>query len=379
MNSASLRALKKLRLYFAVAPVRIYFRFWLVVCTYTTSLTALSTDTPSLILPLGSYLQQVPAYFTYVDPRKRQLFVKQKSWIKASVPLTCALDGFDITFNSNEETLACDKSVNIGSRNAADFLYSSLLPSGTYLDTCSGIFRTREMINGVQRSFLYATCSDRSDRSDWPLLSPDIKSNRLEITDCAVHSIKNDNGVLSCGSTPGEIRQIVFGSYLEQGCIAQYSHYSGSDDSIQTRCRVSAYKRQNFSLKRVSQCIASGGDIVFENQSLKCDTSGSVAAEVHTASSFIPPGNYSLTCARISYYPCAGSNRQGLLTASCMRLGASYEEPNSMVNARFDNNANQRCNAADMGYISNIDGVLTCDPDIVFNDEDPTQGSTAFF
>ena len=68
------------------------------------------------------------------------------------------------------------------------------------------------------------------------------------------------------------------------------------------------------------------------------------------------------------FYPCMGQNNRGLLAALCAERTYSFVRVQLL-------DADDRCRMSNMGYVSNINGKLVCDPDITFNNEEPTQGS----
>ena len=77
-----------------------------------------------------------------------------------------------------------------------------------------------------------------------------------------------------------------------------------------------------------------------------------------------------LTCKDIKYYPCRGANKQGRLVARCATRN-DFPEPtsNSFLDDGYDT-----CRIGNLGYISNIDGTLRCDPTVNFENamETPT-------
>ena len=72
------------------------------------------------------------------------------------------------------------------------------------------------------------------------------------------------------------------------------------------------------------------------------------------------------------YFPCmgdSGQSDQGVLIAQCANEKDSRFKPTSLK----ENSST--CRMSDMGYVSNINGVLVCDPSISFDNEEPTDGT----
>ncbi len=267
-------------------------------------------------------------------------------------PLHCWKNGHDV--RKEGPHLGCDTSVKRSVVNAANFLYSTLLPTGSYLESCSGVFRTIEIIDGRERSFLYASCEKSSGTQEGFVLNTSIATSRLDITDCSPGKITNSDGYLQCMEQRSTPRSIVTGSYLKY-CFAANSRFDSSKDTLTAEC---GGMKQYHTLEGLSNCLSSGGDVVFDNTGLACDIETSKTSEIHTASDYIPPGNYSLSCTDMAYYPCAGKNRKGLLTAKCF---TNNSDPTDLINSTFLENADQACSAA--SYVSNVNGTLQCDPD----------------
>ena len=114
-----------------------------------------SYSDPSLIIPLGSYMENTSLAMTYVS--NNQLY-HTRYFGSYSTGLDCWQEGHDI-YTNHELRFSCNTTVNRDIVNAADFLYSALIPYGSYLESCTGILRTRESINSQIRSYLYASCS----------------------------------------------------------------------------------------------------------------------------------------------------------------------------------------------------------------------------
>ena len=114
-----------------------------------------SYSDPSLIIPLGSYMENTSLAMTYVS--NNQLY-HTRYFGSYSTGLDCWQEGHDI-YTNHELRFSCNTTVNRDIVNAADFLYSALIPYGSYLESCTGILRTRESINSQTRSYLYASCS----------------------------------------------------------------------------------------------------------------------------------------------------------------------------------------------------------------------------
>ncbi len=83
-----------------------------------------------------------------------------RNQIDPSLSLNCWRDGFDII--KGKDKFSCDRSISKPIINAVHFLYSVLIPNGSYLDSCISILKTRELVNSEMRSFIYATCKTNS-------------------------------------------------------------------------------------------------------------------------------------------------------------------------------------------------------------------------
>ena len=336
-----------------------------IYCLHAGAETETETTTASLIIPLGSYLERIPAHKLFILEGQDGPLLRTSAYNHPFDLLQCWQDGYDITAITSDQSayITCNQEVRRDRIvNAADFLYSSLIPSGPYLKLCTGIIRTREQVDDVQRAFLYATCIKAPGR---PFHTDrDYLVTKLDITNCSADRLVSIDGKLTCQETPETRLKVAFGSYLKQGCDITVSRYDEASNRLYTRC-----DKMNYQLDDVSQCINAGSDIVFSHEGLTCLSGSSTSASLQTSSAFIPPGNYTVSCTSIAYYPCAGPDRQGVLAARCRGLDDKYQSSMLM-------DANDRCSMANMGYISNIDGELVCDPDIPFNDEVPEEGSS---
>ena len=248
-----------------------------------------SLSAPSLFLPLGSYMSKTDLATVFYDESID--FLTDYNGMPSS-PLglkdarNCWSHGYDISVNSEELNLqrywSCERSESKRRQppiNAAMFLYSMLVPYGSYLEKCIGVIATLE----DNRKYLYATCDS--------FLSS-LRSQKLDITDCENMDITSDgSGTLSCRSPRN----------LPPG-VAPY----------------------------------------------------------------LPPGNYILTCRNARYYPCGGRNKSGQLEVSC-RTFSDARSNYSFEPSSFDGlDGDDHCQVGELGYISNIDGALTCDPDVSF-------------
>ena len=79
----------------------------------------------------------------------------------------------------------------------------------------------------------------------------------------------------------------------------------------------------------------------------------------HNVSEWIPRGNYLLTCKDIKFFPCLGENKQGRLEAQC----ALDSRGERRYVQSFLEDGDSVCRLANMGYISNINSKLVCDPE----------------
>ena len=249
----------------------------------------ISLSAPGLFLPLGSYMSKTNLAAVFYDGTSDFLTdfnSKRSSPLGLEEARNCWSHGYDISVSSASLTpyrsWSCDDSESkrrLLPVNAATFLYSVLVPYGSYLEKCIGVMATLEN----NRKYLYATC-------DSHIGSP--RSQRLDITDCGNMDISSDgSGTLFCRS-PRNLPPGV-GPYL-------------------------------------------------------------------------PPGNYMLTCRNARFYPCRGRNNSGQLEISC-RMFSDTRSHYSIEHSTFDGvDGDDHCQVGELGYISNIDGALTCDPDVLF-------------
>ena len=304
---------------------------------------------------------------TYVSDNR---LYSSQSLSHYSIGLDCWQSGYDISIDRRHR-FSCDTTVQRDVVNAASFLYSALIPYGSYLENCTGILRTRESINNRMRSYLYASC-------DLGLFSTILPSStgkdfamvqKIDITDCPAGHIASHEGELSCTSEEGPRRTIVSGSYLNSGCDLVETYYDVNDDRIHTQCDGSPV-----SISGVTEAIDLSMDVIYQNGHLAFAHTPAGAATVHQASLYLPAGNYTLTCVEAAFFPCMGEAGKGMLLARCMTGDKGVDFPRGFKNTVLED-TNSPCAMNNMGYISNIRGNLVCDPDVEFNDEEPTQGS----
>lgn len=348
-----------------------------------------NAETPDLFLPMGSYLKDFNigtlifsnkmAYLKSSTVFDNQLLSFEPAFNLVGelihTPVQCAQEGYDLRKGSTTD-LACDTSVIRPYENAARFLYSALVPYGSYIHSCTGILRTREN----DRFYLYASCRPENATDRGNNLRDTFSPNRLDITDCT-GNIENINGVLKCTDSPVVPRRILSGSYLED-CNLSASYYDPDtqilyavfpdDVSIGIGfTEIDPY--YSITLENAGECIGAGKDIAKIDLILVCQHNIYKEVKEYTASTVIPAGNYLLTCKNMIYYPCLGVDGQGLLAAGCASVQNGMM-PNLFLEAHLSD-ADDKCRMANMGYVSNVNGELVCDPDITFDDEDPTQGS----
>ena len=341
--------------------------------------------TPSLFIPLGSYLEhfnigrisydQGEIYFNkapFGGSRKLSFEVTDN----IPNPGSCWSQGYDLTKGSDTE-LSCDTTKQRVPEDASRFLYSAPLPYGSYLDKCTGLLKTVEN----NREYLYASCLI----AGWGRGPSDkyYKKNRLDVTDCQNEIISDKAGILKCSNSPVRLRQLLSGSYLAS-CNLSGTLYDPMHSRmvLKTNCGFLCGPAcddniTNYSLYDAEDCIGSGKDLRFiidnvapypkpSGNDLICVDDSTREVRVHTASSYVPAGNYLLTCRQIAFYPCMGPNRQGVLTAQCLDERGIFQETQLV-------DGDSECRMSNMGYVSNIYGHLRCDPDIPFNNESPTQ------
>lgn len=317
---------------------------------------AVENSQPSLLIPLGSYLKKIALHEFYIKDNyfhstitaRPRLDFKQEENI--TTPYDCWLSGYDVK-KVNLHMLACDLSQKKDPVNIADFLYSSLVPYGNYVDNCIGTLRSREN----NSSFLYSSCFTPESRFR-------LRMNKLDITDCTNRSLSNNNGYLECLDAPVDSRKVLSGSYLDS-CMITRTYYYEESQKLETYC-----SGKTLSLQVTNECLGEGKDIIYDNGVVLCVETPSRQVLSHQASPYLPPGNYLISCTRAAFYPCLGSNGQGKLVAEC-------KNNNKDMVPTFMEDSETRCRMDQLGYVSNIDGELVCDPDIPFNNEDPTQGT----
>ena len=343
------------------SKVRLFPYIMAVLSTFTGIVFNCSADSePELFLPFGSYLEHVLLHKIFIrggsfyyaragDPTRLSFAFADGNADAES----CWRQGYDIKALS-VSSLTCDTSQQKTPKNVAKSLNSVLVPYGNYLDSCAGTMRTIE--NG--RSYLYSSC-DQIDYSPFPW---DYIPGRLDITDCKLGNISNEDGHLTCQETSDYSRQILSGTYL-QHCNIEDTYYLKDAQQMTTVC-----PGKSLTQSIPDDCLGSGRDIIFQNGSLKCIQSESDTVAIHTASPYLPPGNYLLTCRKPAFFPCLGRNRQGRLVAECQK------EFGDLVSASLED-GDSPCRMDQLGYVANKDGVLVCDPSYKFNDEDPTVGT----
>ena len=315
-------------------------------------LTQLCFSEPGLVIPLGSYMETALLWRLYISDNKLHYF-------DTSIDLDCWQAGHDIYFD-HVQSLNCDTSETGDVVNAARFLYSTLIPAGKYLETCTGLLKMPVNVNGTTRYYLYASCRA------WSIHKPPSWAQKVDITDCPAGQLVNRKGDLVCPDFFRPRRKIVSGSYLTSGCDVAESYYNASVDKISTRCEGIDY-----SISNITSAINSGKDVVYRNQSLEFANTSQGPASIHEASLYLPPGNYTLSCRNAAFFPCMGQAGQGLLVAKCLPAEAYGKRD---YKSAFLEDADDHCAMHNMGYVSNIDGNLVCDPDIEFNyEENPTE------
>ena len=122
--------------------------------------------------------------------------------------------------------------------------------------------------------------------------------------------------------------------------------------------------RPNLRPKTLDITDCSDMDIAYNNRSLRCEGEKNLPEGV---APYLPPGNYLLTCGDIKFMPCEGNG--GRLTAKCLNSGQHAcidSGQHSLVSATMNSGSDDLCQVGRLGYISNIDGNLRCDPDIMF-------------
>ena len=339
-----------------------------------------SDDSPNLIIPLGSYMRHIGLFEINADADRNTMFHHQREGIS----LDCWRDGHDIdVVDEWHQCCMCNTSIDRERINAAKFLTSTLIPAGSYLNSCIGLLKTKERdLDGAMRDYLYASCLRSSSKLSYIRDNSDdgaIIYNRFDITDCDEDRIENISGRLECREEPQARRKIVYGSYLFQGCNAALTTYIESEDRLYTCCEHSkcilsiALIDSGLFLENIQDCINNGMDITYTNYMLQC-SQGSTSARIHTASKYIPAGNYVLTCTHIAYFPCAGVNGKGLLVARCLKneprlwFGWRGAFPVSVYMENKDN-----C-ISELGYVRNNNTGLICLSDVEFDPENQQRG-----
>ena len=329
-----------------------------VFTAYLCLLARVCSSEPSLVIPLGSYMENVQLSSLFISDNKLHYYVPGYG-PREPVDLDCWQAGYDFYLDSKKH-LGCNTSQARGMENAARFLYSLLIPYGSYLPGCTGLLKTHE----GSRYYLYASCRPSGVNKNTVL-----NTQKIDITDCPAGHLVNQLGNLVCKTSASPRRQIVSGSYLYSGCDVADSDYNPVLDQITTRCRNIPY-----SISGVKSAIDSGKDVVYQDQGLKFTDPSKEPAAIHEASLYLPPGNYTLSCRDAAFFPCMGQAGKGLLVAKCLPANIPAQDELSRFKSAFLEDADERCAMHNMGYISNINGQLVCDPEIVFNyNEDPTQ------
>ena len=307
---------------------------------------------PTLLIPSGTYLQDVDLSTLYIS--QGNLHVTY-----ASPPIRSdTLRNFRRPWSGGEDIIIEDSmtghpkiTTQIRPRqspmNMADFLYITLPSAGSYLNDCRGILKTMEN----NREYLYATCSENGGHS-----TP-AHSQKFDITDCEAGTIKSNQGILGCREGAATTREILDGSFLESDCDIADTFYHKDTGILQTVC-----EKSRKTLSNADNCIGSGFDIIYRDNELECIERESASVTIQRSSLYLPAGNYMLSCRGPAFYPCLGSNQQGLLVAKC-RTSTSLREVYNSVTLE---NADDACNMAQRGFVSNINGVLVCDPDVEF-------------
>ncbi|WP_034833871.1 hypothetical protein, partial [Endozoicomonas numazuensis] len=263
----------------------------------------LAQEQQSLLIPFGSYLEKVKLNELYVNNNQLYytgLFRAADSGVTQAPPISleCWEKKNDIAFN-DDDYLYCNTSITYPDPiNAADFSFTELIPTGDYTERCGFMLKTKENTDEGLKSFLYATCHDydipiinytpANFEIIWKFNTHAIKS---DITNCPPGGLRYENRGLKCTSNNNIAKhKIVYGSFLKSACDIGYTFYESNSDSLGTVCND-----KTLILNEVSDCIADGKDIVFEDDKLQCKP-GELVAEIHTSSDFLPAGNYLITC-----------------------------------------------------------------------------------
>ena len=362
--------------------------------------------TPSLFIPLGSYLEhfnlgrivykQGEMYINKSPFGSKEIKLSFEAADNIPNPGSCWSQGYDLA-KGNCTDLLCDTTTQRMPDEVSRFLYSAPMPYGSYLRKCTGIIRTLEN----NRYYLYAACL----QAGWLSNSSDIHytKNRLDITDCQNNIDSDTAGVLSCTDAPVQLKQILSGSYLSM-CNLSDTNYD-PDSGFNHIDSICGYFPKPVTLDEAGLCTGSRKDIAFTSDSIyprqresplpeadNCSENGTsptfyrspprlsvskapVCMEdptkevrLHIASRYIPAGSYLLTCRKMAFYPCMGPDRQGVLSAQCLNPQGKFQEAQLAY-------GDSECRMSKPGYVSNISGQLHCDPDSPFDNEDTTQGT----
>lgn len=114
--------------------------------------------------------------------------------------------------------------------------------------------------------------------------------------------------------------------------------------------------------------IGTGKDIVtpvvsFVPPKLLCVDSANKNVTQITGSLTLSAGNYLATCRKVLFFPCMGQSGRGVLKAECLEYYGGFTETSL-------EDRDGQCRMSNMGYVSNINGHMSCDPDITFHDEE---------
>ena len=330
-----------------------------------------------LLIPFGSYLRNTNianirivrgnVYLGSESMIEEVKFQPGKDILNAR---SCWSKGYNLKKTSDGKKLTCDKSKKRTPVNAAEFLSSSIVPYGSYLDSCTGLLQTRK----GDQSYLYASCMyDGAPSLLYDYYGKFYFSQKINLANCPPGGIFSHNGHLTCSPGHAKPRTILSGSYLDQ-CKITGTYYEPDTGRLETLC-----EKQKLVLENASQCLGEGKDIIVVHQSsltqwlqslyfgtepqttsLECIEKESGEVVMHTASSYLPPGDHLLTCKKAAYYPCLGENKQGLMVAECADICGHFIE--TMLE-----DTNKNCRISELSYISNKEGELTCKPGSKFN------------
>lgn len=340
-------------------------------------------NTGSLLIPLGSYLRHVNLANIFVSGNfllySASDFITKDGITEfidapAKFPLDCWRNGLDIDLHAPglasfvfmcNETHKYPKPVNV-----ADFLYTHLIPGGYLTNQCGYMLKTRELIDGEWQSFLYTTCSQKT------YLSPLRRGvpYKIRIMPSREDRVGLSDGKGSFATHQQMAKKIIYGSYLNSGCDIGLTDYSVEKDQLTTVCYTGS-ESIPYTLNKTASCVEQSLDITFDEAGLTCQP-GTLASTVHTASYYLPAGNYHISCAHSAYYPCLGENNRGMLVTRCLRnpTGPKGSQVRLEVTATLDD-SDDLCQMNSVGYISNFDSVLRCDPTFRMEQEYPTQAA----